>query len=152
MVLVAGEAFAASTTREAVWSNFLTVVALIGRKKVRVPAAFVGGSFVTSVIDPSDVDAAIVIDSSRITNPTTLTAVRQIVHEPKSQGLQVDSFLILWSPDGSHGGQEASYLSERGKWDDFWQRSVAKKDRLPSQRSHAMPKRGYLEVVLDGYV
>jgi hypothetical protein len=151
-VLVKGEPFTSSTTRDQVWADFLSIIELIRRKKVKVPAAFVGGSFVTSAVDPGDVDAAIFIDTSRITNPTTLTAVRQIVDDPKGQGLQVDSFLILWSPDGSHGGRESSYLSERGKWDDFWQRSVVKKDRSPAQRSHAMPMRGYLEVVLDGYV
>jgi methanogenic corrinoid protein MtbC1 len=74
-VLVQGSAFATSTRRDRVWADFLTVVDLIKRKRVRVPAALIGGGFVTSTLDPKDVDAAILIDVSRITSPDTLTAV-----------------------------------------------------------------------------
>lgn len=150
--LVQGSAFAASTRRDMVWADFLTVVDLIKRKRVRVPAALIGGGFVTSALDPEDVDAAILIDVSRITSRDTLTAVLKIVHDPKAQGLQVDAFLIQWYPDGTEAGGNPSYCTERGKWDDFWQRDVAKADRGRPERRHAMPVRGYLEVILDGYV
>jgi hypothetical protein len=150
--LVKGRGFAASTTRDSVWEDFTLLVDLIRRKRVRVPAAFIGGGFVTKSLNPDDIDAAILIDTSRITNPSTLTAVRQIVSNPKAQGLKVDAFLIQWHPDGTENGRDPSYLASRGKWDDFWQRDVAKADRVPPQRSHAMPVRGYLEVILDGYV
>jgi hypothetical protein len=151
-VLVKGPEFAASTTRDSVWDDFTLLVDSIRRKRVRVPAAFIGGSFVTKALNPDDIDAAILIDTSRITSLATLTAVRQIVSNPKAVGLKVDAFLIQWHPDGTENGGDPSYLASRGKWDDFWQRDVAKADRNPPQRGHAMPVRGYLEVILDGYV
>jgi hypothetical protein len=150
--LVKSADFSASATRDAVWSDFLLVVDSIRRKRARLPAAFLGGSFVTNAMDPDDVDAAILIDTSRITSPGTLTAVRQIVSDPKAQGLRVDAFLIQWHPNGTEDGGDPTYLYSRGKWDDFWQRHVPKADRQPPQRQHAMPVRGYLEVILDGYV
>ena len=141
-----------STTREQVWQDFNDLVGLIHDKKVRVPAVFLGGSFVTNKTDPSDVDAALIVDTSKITNPATFAAVKKIVQDPKKNpGLQVDALLIQWHPDGSEAGGNPSYLPSRGRWDDFWQRKVAKADRNPPQRWHAMPVRGYLEVIIDGY-
>lgn len=151
-VLVKSPEFATSTTRDSVWDDFMLLVELIKRKRVRVPAAFIGGGFVTKAPNPGDIDAAIIVDTSRIASPATLTAVRQIVSNPKAQGLKVDAFLIQWHPDGTENGRDPSYLASRGKWDDFWQRDVEKADRIPPRRSHAMPVRGYLEVILDGYV
>lgn len=151
-ILVKGVDFTASTTRSDVWDDFLLLVDLIRRKRVRVPAAFVGGGFVTNKLNPKDIDTSLIIDTSKITNLNTLTAVQQIVANTKAQGLKVDAFLIQWSPDGTENGRDPSYLASRGKWDDFWQRDVEKSDRNPPQRKHAMPVRGYLEVVLDGYV
>jgi hypothetical protein len=144
--------FEASTTRAQVWSDFTDLIDLIRKKKVRVPAAFLGGSFVTNEPNPSDVDAALFIDTSKISNPATLAAVKKIVADPKTTpGLQVDAFLIQWHPDGTEGGGDPHYLPQRGRWDDFWQRKVLKADRNPPQRTHSMPVRGYLEVIIDGY-
>ena len=151
-ILVKGPEFTNSTTRDSVWNDFTLLVDSIRRKRVKVPAAFIGGGFVTKALNPEDIDAAILIDTSRITNPATLAAVQQIVTDPKAAGLKVDAFLIQWYPDGTENGRDPSYLATRGKWDDFWQRDVPKAERIPPQRSHAMPVRGYLEVILDGYV
>ena len=151
-VLVKGPEFTSSTTRDSIWDDFTLLVDSIKRKRVRVPAAFVGGGFVTKALNPTDIDAALFIDTSRISSATTLTAVHQIATNSNSVGLKVDAFLIQWHPDGSENGGDPSYLATRGKWDDFWQREVAKADRHPPQRSHSMPVRGYLEVILDGYI
>ncbi|OLT35085.1 hypothetical protein BJF84_14810 [Rhodococcus sp. CUA-806] len=150
--LVKGPTFLGSGTRGEVWDDFEKLVALIKRKGVRIPAAFLGGSFVTSKVNPSDVDASILIDASRITNPSTYDAVVKIAANSKNVGLQVDAFVIPWHPDGTQRGGDATYCGLRGSWDDFWQRKVAKPDRDPPQRVHAMPVRGYLEVLIDGYV
>lgn len=76
----------------------------------------------------------------------------KIVDDPKGAlGLQVDAFLIPWHPDGTELGGSPRYATERTRWDDFWQRKVAKADRNPPQRWHAMPVRGYVEVIIDGY-
>jgi hypothetical protein len=151
-VLVKGREFTSSTTRDAIWDDFTLLVDSIKRKRVRTPAAFVGGGFVTKALDPTDIDAAILIDTSRIASPATLSGIHQIVTNSKAAGLKVDAFLIQWHPDGSEDGRDPSYLATRGKWDDFWQRDVAKADRPFPQRGHSMPVRGYLEVILDGYI
>lgn len=150
---VTDAAYDGSNTREQIWSDFNDLVELIKRIRVRVPAAFIGGSFVTDKLDPSDVDVAFLVDTSRITNPNTYGQLQQRVADPKANnGLQVDSFLIPWHPDGSElGGNHPSYAIERSRWDDFWQRKVALADRIPHERSHAMPVRGYVEVIIDGY-
>ena len=150
---VGDAAYDNSTTRSQVWSDFNDLVDLVRRLRVRVPAAFVGGSFITSKIDPSDVDVALFFDQSKITNPGTFANLAQIVDDPKGAlGLQVDAFLIPWHPDGTElGGNHPAYATERSRWDDFWQRKVAKADRNPPQRWHAMPVRGYVEVIIDGY-
>lgn len=150
--LVKGSTFAGSSTRDEVWEHFEQVIQLIKRKRVNVPAVFLGGSFTTNAEDPSDVDVAILVDTSRITNPQTLAAVQKIAKNTKAVGLKVDAFIIPWHPDGSESGGNVDYARKRGFWDDFWQRKVAKADRIPALREHSMPVRGYLEVIVDGYV
>jgi hypothetical protein len=151
---VSAAEYEGSTTREQVWSDFNDVIDLIRRKRAAIPAAFLGGSFVSSELNPSDVDAALFIDFSRIRNGQTYADVEQIVNNPKTNlGLQVDAFIIPWHPDGTElgGGDWQAYVRERSRWDDFWQRKVAKPDRQPPQRHHSMPLRGYLEVIIDDY-
>lgn len=149
---VTDPAYEESKTRTQVWSDFNDLVELIKRLRVRVPAAFIGGGFVTATVDPSDIDAALFIDMSKITKPETFEAVAEYVDDPKNdRGLQFDAFLIPWHPTGTQEGGHPQYLPARGTWDDFWQRKVAKADRDPHQRSHAMPVRGYVEVIVDGY-
>jgi hypothetical protein len=150
--LVKADLLAASSTRSQVWADFLAVVDLIRDRRVKVPAAFVSGSFVTNRLDPEDVDASVIIDVSRVTNPKTIASVQSIVANTRTLGLNVDAFLIHWFPDGTEHGRAPAYWEQRGHWDDFWQRYVPnKQDRDFPQRAHAMPKRGYLEVILDGY-
>jgi hypothetical protein len=149
---VTDEAYEGSSTRKQVWSDFATLLDLIKRLRVRVPAVFLGGSFVTSKLDPPDIDVALLVDMSRISSAATFGKVEKIVATTKSDlSLEVDSFLIRWHPDGSQVGGDPRYLAQRGSWDDFWQRKVPMPDRIPPQRAHAMPVRGYLEVMIDGY-
>lgn len=143
--------FASSATREDVWQNFLELVALIKKLRVRVPAAWIGGSFTTASLDPPDADVSILIDRSKISSTDTYPKVLRLVGNTKKQGLALDAFVIQWWPEGDDTRIPSGYLLERGKWDDFWQRHVPKAERVPAQRHHAMPVRGYLEVILDGY-
>ena len=149
---VADGAYEGSTTREQVWTDFNDLVDLIRLLKVRIPAVFVGGGFVTSSLNPTDIDAAIFVDTSKIARPETFGRIADYVSDPKmDRGLRVDAFVIPWHPDGTQHGGHREYLPARGSWDDFWQRKVAKDDRHPPQRWHAMPVRGYVEVIIDGY-
>lgn len=130
----------------------MDLVQLIHDERVRVPAAFIGGGFSTTAMHPSDVDTSLIVDDSRISNPRTYSKVAGLAAGTKTTlGLQLDAFVIPWHPDGTEPGGNPKYFPARGKWDDFWQRKVAKLDRDPPQRRHAMPVRGYLEVLIDGY-
>jgi hypothetical protein len=144
-------AFASSKTRRTLFDDFLSVADLIRRKRVRVPAAFLGGGFTSSSVDPSDVDACYVIDVSRIVREQTFQEVYRIVVEAPKNGIRVDGFLIPWDAQGEQRPISTEYLLSRGRWDDWWQRFVPKPQRVPPQRHHSFPVRGYLEVLLDGY-
>lgn len=143
--------FALSTRREAVWNDFLMLIQLLKRRKVDVPAAFIGGTFVTGKIDPDDVDGSLIIDATSIRDSDTLGIIDRIVSNAKSKGLQVDGFIILWDAQPDESQVSRTYLESRGKWDDWWQRDVEKHERSIPVREHSIPKRGYLEVIIDGY-
>ena len=144
--------FKDSTTRAAVWADFHALIDLVGRLKVRIPAVFLAGSFTTNMANPSDTDSSILVDSGRISSGKTWDNLAKISRTSKTDlKLKADTFFIPWFPEGDHTCIPPNYLLERGRWDDFWQRHVTKADRLPPQRHHAMPVRGYLEVIIDDY-
>lgn len=149
-------AFQTSTTRADIWTKFQVLVARAKNEKAKIPSAFVSGTFVTSKIDPSDIDASLLVDASRITSDQTRGKIDAAIALAADQ-FKLDVFLVWWSPEPVHAGSGALaneanvYLRDRGLWDDLWQRNVAKTERNPFQRHHAFPQRGYLEVMIDGY-
>lgn len=143
--------FAGSSTRSEVWRKFQTALTAVRKRRTPIPAAFMSGSFISNVLDPGDIDAAVIVDVSEA-NPITLGVLTRLFDGFRDPfKLDLDLFMIQWSPDGSQDGQSPPYHWQRGKWDDFWQRYVPKPERPKQVRAHAMPVRGYLEVVIDGY-
>lgn len=155
-VFVKGQRFAGSATREDVWMGIHAFLAEMADLRARIPATFLGGSFTTGKLDPDDGDLSPLIDMSRIQSDTTRRVVLETVKAAKSN-LKLDVFPIRWRPEDisltpvvrTQAVQE--YLLDRGQWDDFWQRRVAREDRSAFVRTHAFPARGYLEVIIDGY-
>jgi hypothetical protein len=43
------------------------------------------------------------------------------------------------------------YLRRRGYWDDFWMRTRSGTKGQPFQVADALPRRGYVEISLDGF-
>lgn len=151
-VLVSGSPFNGAQNRDTLWKIFEDSLQRFHDIRCKVPSVFLGGSFVTSKLDPSDIDATYLVDFSTITSDQTLGKLWQILQAINREE-SIDAALIPWLPINlkiPHPDFEKYYI-ERGKWDDFWQRKVAKEDRVPWQRSHAFPERGYLEVTIDGY-
>lgn len=150
------EAFQDSETRRDIWTKFGVLLARAKNEKAKIPSAFVSGTFVTNKIDPSDIDASLLVDSSRVTNDQIRGRIQTAV-DVAAQTFKLDVVSIWWSPQPVQFGwlgisQEAKlYVGQRGLWDDLWQRNVPKAERDPFQRHHAFPKRGYLEVMIDGY-
>lgn len=151
--LVDDREFEESSSRETLWALFENAINKIGNIRCKIPSVFLSGSFVTNRVDPKDIDVAFVIDFSKIQSDKTVGSLNQIFKVFHEDGY-VDGYYIPWHPIGNSTLDPISsaYFRERGKWDDFWQRNVAKVDRDPFQRHHAFPKRGYLEVIIDGYL
>lgn len=153
-------AFVASTTRAQVWSDWQQV-ATGARTLVPVCAVWLGGSFLTDKVDPDDLDVVWLIDSRQLlrtqADPSKAPGLSILGDGPRLRsitGLRVDTYVCPWVPDPGGTGAApgfAGYAQTRGYWDDFWQRSIAGAKTGPRVPADALPKRGYLEVTLDGY-
>ncbi len=149
--------FAESTTRADVWNRIQALLQELAALRARVPSMFLSGSFTTATLDPADGDISPLIDVSRIQSDGTWRAVSELLDRAKPT-LHLDVLPVFWVPEalGSAAAlagspQARQYVCDRGRWDDFWQRYVPKLERDPFARAHAFPKRGYVEVIVDGY-
>ncbi|MFC8760115.1 DUF6932 family protein [Streptomyces sp. NPDC057193] len=169
-LLVSAREFRDSATRAGLWNGFLDYVdcflaleeayanELNGRTLVH--RVWLGGSFVSAKPDPGNIDATLLID---------MRAERSIRGKPGSKWLTkafqsrdrmkekfgVSPLRIGYQPvahlfqDERLTPEERTYFTQRGVWDDWWQRCRLpdQTDRSPSEQS-AAPARGYLEVRL----
>ncbi|MFD3566122.1 DUF6932 family protein [Streptomyces sp. NPDC058667] len=169
-MLVSAPEFRDSTTRAALWDGFLSYIdgflvledayadVLDGRTLVH--RVWLGGSFVSAKPNPGNIDATLLID---------VRAERAVRGKPGSKWLTTafqsrdrmkEKFGVsplrigyqpvahLFQPERLTP-EERTYFTQRGVWDDWWQRCRLpdQTDRSPSERS-AAPARGYLEVRL----
>lgn len=151
--------WAASTTRRTVWDDWVQVTEQ-ARKAVPIAAAWLGGSFLTDKANPDDLDVVYIIDSRRAAAVTStlhrgfLAVLSQGDALRKLRGKRLDTFVIEWVPDPD-GARLApgfeDYAANRGYWDDLWQRRLSGPKMGPRVPSDALPKRGYLEVILDDF-
>lgn len=156
---VADSKWATSTTRQTVWDDWKQITAQV-RKVVPVAAVWLSGSFLTDKMDPDDLDVVYIIDARQataVTNPLHkgfLSLLSQGKELRNLRGKRLDTFVINWVPDP--GGQGTSpgfseYVANRGYWDDLWQRRLSGPKHATRVPSDALPKRGYLEVILDDF-
>ncbi|MFD9493696.1 DUF6932 family protein [Streptomyces sp. NPDC060005] len=169
-MLVSAPEFQDSATRTGLWDGFhgyldrfLTLEdtyadALAGRPLIH--RLWLGGSFVSTKPEPGNIDATLLIDTRAEGvvrgKPgskwlTTAFQSRERMREkfgvsPLRIGYQPVAHIFepeRLTPD------ERTYFTERGVWDDWWQRCrlPGQRDRSPSEES-AAPARGYLEVRL----
>lgn len=140
--------------REKVWSDWLELTTAL-REIVPVPAAWLGGSLLSSKAEPSDVDSVYLIEWRHLAIARFDQAAANFLQIVGSNSvksalkLSVDSFILEWAPlpGVTRSALAGSYLEDRGYWDDLWTRQ-----RSADPRAAAIPQRGYLEVILDGYV
>lgn len=102
----------------------------------------------------ADIDCVYVIDagvlqSARSRGDRAIQFLESVASSRmKDFGLRVDSYILEWMP--THGViptvAAGPYRDSRGYWDDLWSRQ-----RSSDTREDAIPRRGYLEVILDGY-
>jgi hypothetical protein len=140
-------------TLEDEYADILNGLALIHR-------LWLGGSFVSAKVDPGNIDATLLID----------TRAEHVVHGKPGSKWLTTAFKSRESVMGRFGvspvrvgyqpvshvfrtdrmtPEERTYFTQRGVWDDWWQRCrlPGQADRSPSEES-AAPARGYLEVRL----
>lgn len=145
----------AEAIRRPIWAHWCYLTSLL-REVVPVCAAWLGGGFITGKPDPADVDSVYLIrdaDLDSLTDPDERRFVSLFTRPNllKSRGYDVDAYVLSWRPNPEVGPRDAldvAYLQTRGYWDDFWQR-IRPPPAAPGDA--ALPGRGYLEVILDGF-
>ncbi|WP_073950744.1 DUF6932 family protein [Streptomyces kebangsaanensis] len=169
-MLVSAPEFQDSATRTALWDGLLDYVdrflkledayadVLAGLRLIH--RVWLGGSFVSTKPDPRNIDATLLIDTR---------AERAVRGKPGSKWLTtafqsrdrmrekfgVSPLRIGYQPVAHifeperFTPEERTYFTQRGVWDDWWQRCrlPGQADGSPSEQS-AAPARGYLEVRL----
>lgn len=158
--------FAASVTRHEIWSDFMLALDLL-QEAALVHAVWVGGSFTTLKIDPSDLDACFFINRADLARRSeddkkVVATFSDRVDDGSGRsvpahGLRVDSFVIKWRPylldnAGNLPQPYAEYAQARGYWDDWWCRYPTNGKGGARHVDDGCPRRGYVEVILNDFV
>jgi hypothetical protein len=149
-------AFFGSATRPVLWKDWNAALATL-QSSVIVHAAWIGGSFTTTKMDPDDIDVTFMInadDYHQRSRPDQqiVSIFRGNGRVRADLGLRVDSYLIAWERYlGSTQPVPLEYFWARGHWDDWWQRARQTPKGAPPTPGDAVPRRGYLEVLLSDY-
>lgn len=152
--------FFGSATRSAIWSDWNDALAMLQSVAI-VHAAWIGGSFTTSKLDPEDIDVTFIINGAdmrqRSAPEQRIIAVFLGGGQVKSAvGLNVDSYIVPWeclpAPVMGMGYVQDVYFWARGYWDDWWQRARQTPKGSPPVPADALPRRGYLEVLVSDYI
>ena len=127
-------------------------------KVIPICAMWVSGSFLTDKPDPSDIDVLLVFNEDDVANLAGDAAKRLVTTEglqklAARRSLNIDAYGIVWRarPDVIYGAEDEEYLLLRGYWDDFWMRMRTVPKTSSPTRACALPRRGYVEVILSGY-
>lgn len=139
--------------RQRLWDDWRQLTSILRQVVGQVPAAWLSGSFLTSKPVPGDIDCVYIVDVAHVqsaqSDPVSAQFLSLIAgNQVKANlGLNVDSFVLEWCPvSGAAGTASPAYYQQRGYWDDLWTRH-----RDPNPRTESLPRRGFLEVTLDGY-
>ena len=156
--------FASSASRGAIWQGFERYLAVwialerdFGVQLLR--SVWLAGSFISSKLDPSDIDVTPVVDRLAIDGLSGRPGSRRlrdlIGHRRRvAETFRVEPFPLRWCriastlyPDRLDAG-ERDYLVARGALDDWWQRIKPSGGDGPPTAADADARRGYLEVIL----
>jgi len=149
-----------SSTRAGIWQEFIAATELL-RLNLPVAAVWVGGSFATTKLNPSDIDCTYLIDAQHAAaiqgDPIKAGVLAQFAtpNSLRPLGYRVDHYVCIWRdvPNPAivpRTSVEWDYYRVRGHWDDWWQRRRVSPAGTVT-RDDALPRRGYVEVILDGF-
>jgi hypothetical protein len=144
----------ASQSRQQIWKDWVDLTTAVRATVGEVAACWLSGSFLTDKSEPADIDCVYIIRhelvEAALADVRTAWFLQQVATSGlRSRGVSVDSYVLPWAPQPGVQPitpQQRAYLAARGYWDDLWGRM---KD--PEPRMQTLPRRGYLEVNLDGY-
>lgn len=152
--------FASSQTRAGIFDELLSVIELFESfSPSLIESIWIGGSFVTSKIDPNDIDCLFIL-SSEAYNGLSKTKQQKVArlghknHVREKFNFRVEPFVMVraviaspWELGGGITREAASYTEIRGAWDDWWLRARTTEDPNDDPLAEsAHPRRGYLEV------
>nr|WP_245843054.1 hypothetical protein [Mycolicibacterium vulneris] len=149
-----------SNRRAEVWSDWQKATTIL-RQHVEICAVWLSGSFFTSKDEPDDIDSVYWAEDVKLNTAALQPASAQVIGMfaqkdavRNTVGLRVDTFVVPWNccPDTSVATPVTwEYWRGRGHWDDFWSRIRTGPKGAPAVRTDALPRRGYLEVIVDGF-
>lgn len=143
--------------RRELWAEFEQLTDHVRAAVGRVPAAWLSGSFFSTKERPGDIDVLYLLHRQELEDVTDndgrtlLGLLAQGGAVKEALGLRVDAYVLPWWPRtgvnrGTAGDRPKRYLENRGYWDDLWCRL-----RDTNSSLEKIPRRGYLEVIIDGY-
>lgn len=141
-----------SARRRQLWNDWCSLTTALHEAVGTLPAVWLSGSFLTDKPEPGDVDSVYVIEYRHLLGARVDTRKAQLIEAiagneiKKRFELDIDSFVLHWPPRSGTYRVHPEYLESRGYWDDLWSR-----ERRGSDREASVPRRGYLEVIIDGY-
>ncbi|MGW3691935.1 DUF6932 family protein [Streptomyces sp. NPDC005125] len=168
-LLVSDERFRASATREQLWAGLETYLSRFfdleekHRNEIGVHqlihAIWLGGSYVSSKINPQNIDLTVLIDERAASAMKGLEGSRWLSsafnRKARLAELGVSPLRVGYRPVISVfraellDPEDQAYLRERGAWDDWWQRCRPDGvDKSEPTLETVAPQRGYLEVTL----
>lgn len=167
--LVRDRRFAGSQTRPSLWEGLETYLsrffdledehrAEIGDGSL-VHAIWLGGSYVSTKLNPQNVDLTVFMDEMTVDAMRGLDGTDWLVsafdRKERLAELGVSPLRVGYRPIASVfrseqlDPAEQAYLRERGAWDDWWQRCRPNGvDNSRPTLDSAAPRRGYVEVTL----
>lgn len=146
-----------SDHRKAIWHEWEAATALL-REHIKVCAAWIGGSYLTTKESPNDIDCLYIVDADHIEDLSDES--RRMLeafaggHRLFAAGLRVDSYVLPWVSNSTPqraNEQVRGYHEWRGYWDDLWSKMRSGPKGSAPTRLDSHPRRGYVEVILDGY-
>lgn len=143
--------------RRQIWTQWVGLTEALQSALGAVAACWLSGSFFSSKPVPGDIDCLYVVDIAHLTklsaseDPAAAGLVYDVMTGAikEQTGALIDSYVLAWVPTPgieSDNPIQIQYHRYRGYWDDLWSRV-----RDADQRLGAIPRRGYLEVLIDGY-
>lgn len=129
------------------------------RTVIPVNALWLSGSYLTGKENPNDIDAVFLVDHDRIARLESDASRRILTVEglrilARTFSLRIDPYLLPWRARPATAVDDdvdRNCLRIRGYWDDFWMRMRTVPKGSTPTRQCALPRRGYVEVIIDDF-